>query len=242
MSTPVQARQGTLFQFSTIDALLAGLYDGEMTMKQLKHEGTFGLGTFDRLNGEMVVLDGNIYRVTAHGTVEKATEQETTPFAAVLPFSADFSIPLSDITSLQQLNEVLDTKLPSLNYFYAIRIDTTLPNLTTRSVPAQNKPYPPLKDVVEHQAIFQLNGQTGTLIGLRCPTYVKGINVTGYHWHFINTDRTKGGHVLKLTFPEATAHISSATNLQINLPKSNTFSNIDLNKDRTKALHKVEKE
>ena len=36
----------------------------------------------------------------------------------------------------------------------------------------------------------------GTLVGVRCPSWVGGLNVPGYHWHFLSEDRTVGGHVL----------------------------------------------
>jgi hypothetical protein len=45
--------------------------------------GDFGLGTFDRLDGEMVVLDGVVYQVAADGSVHVANDSARTPFAGV---------------------------------------------------------------------------------------------------------------------------------------------------------------
>ena len=57
-SDNVSGGDDTLFQTSTITALSAGDYDGELTVAQLKEQGDFGLGTYDALDGEMIVLDG----------------------------------------------------------------------------------------------------------------------------------------------------------------------------------------
>ena len=57
----------TLFQFSTIDELLEGSYDGNMTYKELAEHGDFGIGTFDRLDGEMIGCDGKFYQIKANG-------------------------------------------------------------------------------------------------------------------------------------------------------------------------------
>ena len=52
------APQNVVYQESTVDALLSGVYDGELPLEQLRKHGHFGIGTFDRLDGEMVLLDG----------------------------------------------------------------------------------------------------------------------------------------------------------------------------------------
>jgi len=51
----------TLFQTSTIDALLEGEYDGDISFAELEERGDFGLGTLEALDGEMIALDGGFY-------------------------------------------------------------------------------------------------------------------------------------------------------------------------------------
>ena len=47
-----------IYQTSTMGALLGGVYEGDVTIGELLRHGDFGLGTFNRLDGEMLVLDG----------------------------------------------------------------------------------------------------------------------------------------------------------------------------------------
>jgi acetolactate decarboxylase len=51
----------------------------------VKRHGDFSLGTFDNLDGEMVMLDGAIYQITFDGRVARVAEQAVTPFAYVTP-------------------------------------------------------------------------------------------------------------------------------------------------------------
>ena len=75
-----------LFQISFLSRLLDGDYDGLISVKQLKEKGDFGVGTFDAIDGEMIVLDGIVYKAKGNGTVEIADDKETVPFANVTFF------------------------------------------------------------------------------------------------------------------------------------------------------------
>ena len=94
-----------VYQFSTIGALLDGVYDGDVTVAEILRHGDFGLGTFNHLDGEMVVLDGVCYRVRADGTATRADPTDRSPFAAVTRFHADFGF---DITEPTGMAAVLD--------------------------------------------------------------------------------------------------------------------------------------
>ena len=63
----------TLFQVSTSGSMVAGVYQAAVTTRVILRHGNFGLGTFENLDGEMVVLDGNVYRVRADGRVDLAS-------------------------------------------------------------------------------------------------------------------------------------------------------------------------
>ena len=62
----------TIFQNSLMTALLDGIYDGEMTISELLGKGNFGLGTFDGLDGEMIILDGTCYQLRGDGSAQIA--------------------------------------------------------------------------------------------------------------------------------------------------------------------------
>lgn len=235
-------RHDRLFQTSLIDALLAGEYSGVMTVGNLRRHGDFGLGTFHRLDGEMVVLDGVVYQVSADGRVRIALDHETTPFAAVAFFDPDRDLELSGVTSLEALGQSLDGRLPSLNWFYALRIEATVDSITVRSVPPQDPPYPVLAEVVGHQSVWTRREVRGTLVGLRCPAFVKGINVPGYHWHFISEERDFGGHVLDVTLNRFTVAVDRIPDWSVTLPDTTGFGDLDLERDRAVALDRVEKQ
>ena len=237
------APKNTLMQVSTIDALLAGVYDGQMTTGELLTHGNFGIGTFDALDGEMIVLDGTVYQALADGTVHVMPTDTTTPFAAVVNFDAD---QVADIDSYGEMNyssfqTVVDEMEPNQNLFIAIRFDDVFPTMKVRSVPGQKKPYPPLADVVKYQAVFEYTNVTGTVLGFRCPAFVKGINVPSYHLHFISKDRKIGGHVLDFTAIGGTLQLDTCSRFYMVLTDREEFAVADLSQDRSHELEKVEK-
>lgn len=235
------APKDTLTQVSTIDALLAGAYDGQITLGELKQHGDLGIGTFDALEGEMIVIDGNVYQARTDGTVIEMPDDAATPFAAVVPFNADQTVPVRDEPlTKEMLQSYLNELEPNKNLFAACRLDGTFSAMKVRSVPKQEKPYPPLAEVVKQQAVFELENISGTVLGFRCPEFVKGINVPGYHLHFISDDRTSGGHILDFTATDGTLQIDTCNKFYMVLTDTEDFSSLDLSKDRSHELEKVE--
>jgi len=234
---------GLLYQTSCIDALLAGDYDGQMTLGRLKTHGNLGLGTFDALDGEMVLLDGVVYQVRADGKAHTPPDSMTTPFAAVVAFAPETTVPVqttADLT-MQEVRAVLDEGLGGLNVPYAMRMTGTFKFMKTRSVPRQTKPYRPLVEVVKNQPEFTFQNVTGTIVVIRCPSYVKGLNVPGWHMHFITADRVAGGHVLDFRVGCATTEIDRLDAIRADLPTGRAFRELDLTGDRRQELHKVER-
>ena len=193
----------TLTQVSTIDALLLGIYDGETTIGELKKLGDFGLGTFNGLDGEMLAVDGVFYQIGSDGKARQPDPGVKTPFAAVTFFDVDSCIPLDPGLSYDSFQKHVDSLIPTPNIFYAIMIEGKFGAVKTRSVPKQEKPYRLLKEIVKEQPVFNFDKVEGTMVGFRCPPYVKGINVPGYHLHFLTKDGKSGGHVLDFTIERA---------------------------------------
>jgi acetolactate decarboxylase len=236
-----QADSDVLTQVSTIDALMTGIYDGETTLAALLRQGDFGIGTFNSLDGEMVLLEGQVYRVTGTGSVERPPLGTKVPFAAVTFFKADRKIPLAAGLTMAQFISETDRLLPTPNVFYAIRISGTFENVKTRSVPRQEKPYRPLTEVVKTQPEFDLKNVRGTMVGFRCPSYVKGVNVPGYHLHFITADAKAGGHVLDFKVQKAITEIDDTNQFFLMLPSDSSFYKADLAVDREKELSAAER-
>jgi acetolactate decarboxylase len=232
----------TLFQVSTINALMAGSYDGVMSLGSLGKYGDFGLGTFARLDGEMVGLDGKFYQVRTDGKAYLMSGSVLTPFACVTYFATDRTLDLAEGLDYTHLTAFLDSRLPTVNIFYAIKIEGTFSYVKTRSVPPQEKPYPPLAEVTKNQSVFEFNDVKGTVVGFRCPPYVTGVNVAGYHLHFLTADKSAGGHVLELTVGEAKASIDDTPEFLMRLPgPGSDFYQLDLSQPDASAVGKVEK-
>jgi len=234
-------KNDVVFQSSTINALLKGIYDGDVTFGELKRNGDFGLGTFNGLDGEMIGLAGIFYQIKADGVAYPVEDSVKTPFAVVSFFAPDDTLELDTADSYTQLKRHIDGLVPSQNIFYAIRIDGNFKYIKTRSVPGQEKPYPPLVEVVKEQSIFEFHDIDGTIVGFRSPGYVQGINVPGYHLHFITKDRNAGGHLLECRMQEVTLQIDHIHNFFMALPHGGEFYSTDLTQGKKKDVEIVEK-
>ncbi len=242
--TLVQAqvkRNDELVQVSTIDALLGGIYDGEVNIGQLLKSGNFGLGTFNSLDGEMVTLDGICYQIKADGKAYRVNSAIKTPFAAVTFFETDIKVICKDTLNLDQLQQKIDSLIPSVNYIYAVKITGCIINATARSVPSQKSPYRPLVEVTRDQPVFSFTNTKGTLVGFRCPQYVNGLNVPGFHLHLLTEDGKAGGHLLSLTADSITVEIDQSDSYRIMLPHDKEFSSADLTNNKKEELKKVER-
>ncbi|MDI6852776.1 MAG: acetolactate decarboxylase [Deltaproteobacteria bacterium] len=230
-----------LFQYSTIQALMEGIYDGDLTFKGLSKHGDFGIGTFNALDGEMIGVDGKFYQVKADGVAYPVAETAKTPFANVTFFRAEKTINIKKAVGFNELEKCLGALLPSANLIYAIKITGTFPYIKTRSVPRQQKPYPRLTDAVKQQAVFEFREIKGVLVGFRTPPFLSGVNVAGYHLHFITADRRAGGHVLDFRTGEAEIETSRMTKFDLHLPQNAEFLRKDLTAGGEKAVDRVEK-
>ncbi len=230
-----------LFQTSTLQALMAGVYDGDLTFQELAQHGDFGLGTFDGLDGEMIALDGVFYQIKADGRVYAVAGSMKTPFAEVTFFKPGRTHMIERPMNFRDLLDYVDRLLPSPNLPYAIRIDGLFPNVKTRSIPRQQQPYPPLATAAARQVVFDLANVRGVIVAFRHPAYLAGVNLPGYHCHFITADRQAGGHLLDCRVEEASVSVDVLSNFWLRLPESGEFARTDLTPDRRQELEKVEK-
>ncbi|CAJ37565.1 acetolactate decarboxylase [Methanocella arvoryzae] len=209
----------TMYQVSTFSALSQGVYEGIIPVVTLLQNGDTGLGTFDALDGEMVCLEGKVYQVKGDGTVVETGDNVTVPFAAVTFFDADSTRQLEGLQGLSNLTTLIDAELPSDATMYALKVHGNFSHVKTRSVPAQEKPYPALVDAVKNQSVFERENVSGTIVGVRFPAYMDGVNVAGYHCHFISDDRQFGGHLLDCTLENGTLMIDGTDRFVMVLPR-----------------------
>lgn len=224
---------GSLYQTSTITALLEGCYDGVATCGALKRQGDFGIGTFDRLDGEMILLDGTVYQARADGVVARPADSATVPFASVTRFGPVREADIGPCAGLDALKAKLDALRAAGgdNLFYAVRVDGVFGRVKYRSVPAQSKPYPKLTEVAARQPVFERIGIRGTLVGFWCPAYAKTLNLAGYHLHFISDDRKSGGHLLDCDLREGRAAAEPRHEFRLTLPENDAFRGVRMGGD-----------
>ncbi|MDO4586554.1 MAG: acetolactate decarboxylase [Planctomycetia bacterium] len=227
-----------LTQVSVIDSLLGGDYDGWMTLKELRSYGNFGLGTIDRIDGELIILDGVFYVWKSNGTIKVPSAETTVPLASIVNFVPEIKVPLPENLDFDDVSELIRQKIPNENIPVAIHIQGTFTNIRTRSAYCQEKPYRPLAEVMKTQPEFELGTVEGDIVGFYLPGFVKGINVPGVHFHFISSDRQQGGHLMTFQTKSGTISFCPIYQFQILLPQ--TDNNIDLNKDRSAELYQVE--
>lgn len=229
-------------QFSTINAILDGLYQGHWRCKDILKHGDFGIGTFDGLDGEGILLDGNAYQAKADGTVITVPGDLTLPFGSVTFFNPSRKISLENILDYEHLEAALDAIITDKNAFYAVRIDGVFSLSKARSCPKQSKPYPPLVEVTKTQTVFEWKDVEGTLVGFRYPQYMQGLNLPGYHLHFLSKDHTKGGHALQCAFDSAEVSLAEIRAFNMLLPDTEEFAAQDLSGNREQELNAAERE
>jgi len=217
-----------LFQASTIGALLDGAFDGDLHFAELAEHGDLGLGTLNALDGEMVALDGRFYRADVEGRINEVDPEESTPFAVVTKFEPTIDAVLADGLGHDALLAALDALLPPAASSCAVRLDGHFELVRARSVPRQEPPYRPLAEVVADQHVFELTDLEGTMLGFRFPAYVEGIEVAGYHLHFLSADRSRGGHVLDSRSSGLRARLDPSNDLHVELPPAVDLADPDI--------------
>jgi acetolactate decarboxylase len=217
------ASSDDVYQVSTLGALSGGVMAGDSTCGILTDNGDFGVGTFNGLDGEMVVLDGTVYQVPVSGVPRAVRPGMKTPFAEVKFFKAEKNATAEDLASLDALKSYVDGVLPSRNFVFAVRLDGTFDHVKARSVPRQSPPYPTLEEVVAEQTVFELDDVKGTMVGFFYPDYLSGVNQAGYHFHFLTGDRKAGGHVLDCSVDNAMMKLDQAAGLELQFPGGKDF-------------------
>jgi len=212
-----------LYQISTMSVLMEGLYDGHTTYEKLAEHGNFGLGTFNSLDGEMIAFDGSFYQILADGKARPVEPSMKTPFAVVIFFEPDIQLDLPNRMPWHEFEILLKQVAPSHLVFYAIRLEGTFEYIKLRNVSRQQEPYAPLGDIVRSFPVLELRHVKGTMVGFRCPDYSSGINVPGYHLHFLDENRETGGHVMTCTANGVKLKIDHTFNLRMEIPEMFVF-------------------
>ena len=240
LADTLEVNHSTLFQVSTSTALVEGVYGGVVTIGELKQHGSFGLGTFDGLDGEMLALDGHFYQVLGDGTVREARDDARAPFAVVTEFHAEREFVLHHVESFDDLTAQLDRGRDTGNLFFAVRIDGHFSQIRTRAL-CRTASGVLLVDATAHQPEFTLGDVSGTAVGFWTPLYARTINVAGWHFHFVTGDRTGGGHLLNCRGADLRVQIQDLADIRIAIPETAAFLQADLSQDPSQELELAER-
>lgn len=231
------AMAGELFQVSTGNALMEGLFQGAVDFKELRQKGDFGLGSVEHMDGELIAIDGEFYRIDPKGNMHQIPDSETTPYAMVTHFEPTQRFTLNNVDSLAELVQKLNDHISNRHISYAIKIHGNFKQLKLRAVHKQKPTYPTFPEVARQQAIFNLNHSRGDAVGFFTPAFMGKINVPGYHIHYITADRQTGGHILEGKFGQVTVEIMPIHRVTVALPQTSEFAQAkQLNTDFTPLL------
>jgi acetolactate decarboxylase len=238
--SPFDPAQNRIYLSTPINALVEGIYEQNVPLAEIQKHGDLGLGTFNDLDGEMVMLDGEIYQVEGNGVVHTMSPEVHTPFACVTFFrSMSHEYSQGELTYPQFL-EWLTALMPSPNLFYAFRVEGDFVQVKTRSVSKQDS-YRPLVEVAAEQQEFEFRDVEGTLVGFYTPSFMAALNVPGLHLHFLSRDRTQGGHLMSCHIKQVRADIQFLYTLELALPLNVDYLLCDFQRDIHSDLEKAER-
>lgn len=211
----------SLFQHGTLGALMAGLFEGTLSIEELLTHGNLGIGTLHDLDGELIILNGQAFQAKSNGTVIHLTGTETVPYAAVTSFESQSEIPFSEEITASELKKVLQEKMTSLNTFQAIKLTGSFSHMHVRAVPKQTKPYPRLVEAARVQPEYKQQNIKGTVVGFYTPQLFQGAAAAGFHLHFLSDDQQFGGHILDFTLAKGTVEFQTIETLIQHFPIEN---------------------
>jgi acetolactate decarboxylase len=234
-----QVSHSTLYQVSTASALVEGIYQGAVRVRTLLEHGDLGLGTFENLDGEMMIVDGHFFQARGDGSVKEVEDDVLCPFAVVTRFAPDSAIVLQKCPDLAHLVGQFDQLRHTDNFFFALRVEGHFAYIRTRAM-CRTQEGVPLVQAAAVQPEFEFNDISGTLVGFWTPEYARTFNVPGYHLHFLSEDHQSGGHLLECAGSELRLQIQREGDYHVALPETDDFVKADLRRDPAADLAKAE--
>ena len=233
-----------MYQVSTLQALAMGYNKAVINVEELLRHGDTGLGTFEGVDGEMIVADGVCYRATADGSVTRTSPETGVPFGSVSCLSAWHNFSLEAVKDIEALKSILTLRIEErfgLNSMHMVRIDGFFEQVCARSETGQLTHHITLKEMLQDkQQDFIFDEVEGTLICVYYPDYMDGINAPGWHLHFLSADKTQGGHVFDLNLRSGNVQMDKISRIEIQLPNSPAFDTYALKNASQDEIRQVE--
>ena len=243
VSSAAEAERESIAQVALLQSLAQGYFGGTMTAGELRALGDTGIGTFEGLNGEMIVSDGVVYQALGDGRILVCPDNTIIPYATVTFFDKDIAVKLANVKNKAEFEKALNVAVQKngSNSFYMIKMPAEFSSILFRSEYGSKEPYPTLVEALKgKQTEFTEKNIKGTLVGLYCPAYMGELNSVGWHFHFISDDKKKGGHILELSLKNATAYLDKTDKFTMILPDDQKFQNLNLAKDMSSDIKSAE--
>lgn len=226
------SNKDTFYQYNIWWGFVNKVFDGDLTVKQLKTKGDIGLGSYTQLDGELVMLDGIPYRIREDGSVTVPEDDDKIVYVDAAYFEPDASFEINQSINFDSLRSLINEQLPTLNQFYSFLIKGEFSFMKCGGLNKQEKPYTDGLDVlIPNRPVFERNNVKGTIVGFYCPEFIGNINVAGYHFHFISDDKQFGGHVMALETNHVTVEYDPLLEYHFALPGSEDFYNVSMEKE-----------
>ena len=231
---------GILYLSAPVNAIVEGIYEEHVPFSEIKRHGDFGLGTFDLLDGEMVMLDGRVWQMSADGCVAEVVDEALTPFACVTFFRPEQHAEMHEEMEYDEFLRRLRAPLPSANVFYAFRIEGEFAHMKVRSVP-KSECYIPLVEIAKEQPVFEFENIRGTLAGFFTPDFMAAVSVPGMNLHFLCADLARSGHLLACRPSRVRVAVQALHTVELALPTTSYYLNWDVGRDVRDDLEQAEK-
>lgn len=233
-----------IYQVSTLQALAMGYTRAVVSVGDFLKHGDIGLGTFENVDGEMILLGGKCYRALDDGAVAISESDTGVPFAVTTFFQDGPKFAIENIGNLESLKTLLDNKIEEgfgLNSMHIIKIDGDFSKIYARSEAPYRSQHVTLKEILQKtQKDYAFSDIKGTLVCVYFPDYMDGINAPGWHLHFISDDRESGGHVFDLEMKYGEATINKISSIEIELPNTAAFDTYSLKKVSQEEIKEIE--
>lgn len=218
-------KEDMIFHYSVLKALDNGILEGNMKVGDLKEHGDFGLGTFNKLNGEMIILDHVVYRLSPEGKIMQPDDETLIPYSVITFYHQDDTLSMSGDINYPALSAFVDRRVPSRNLFYAFRISGEFEYIKCGGARNQERPYnKSLVQMLADRPVYEGKNIKGTLVGFWCPVYIGDINTSGFHLHFLSDDHSIGGHLMGFSARSLEIGYDVKSMYKILLPDTEDFS------------------
>lgn len=228
----VAASHGHVHQIDAVADLLHGNYESITTVGQVFPGTILGLGVADRLDGEIVSLDGDTWRIPASGVPEIAEPDLGMPFAISAEGGSPFTMEVPPGTTQEQIATIVERVIHRQQDYRhpiaAVRLDGTFTDVLLRTERKQNPPFEHLDRVLRHEVQFPFDNWQGTFVGFSFPQVNNDqTTIPGLHLHAISQDRTSGGHSHRATSDTARLQIW-LDDVNIAVPQSRVTHALDV--------------